>query len=109
MVWSQPHNIPLNRSPPSQNTKSKTEAESTPVVPKNPKNPSAHRKQMDSKYTVVQTSRRAVECYRGKRTQPKRLDGTSMRDPSLNLPQRGEIDNRLRINQPHWHSQAPPE
>jgi hypothetical protein len=30
-----------------------------------------------------------------------------MRDPSLNLPQGGEIDNHLRINQPH--SQAPPE
>jgi hypothetical protein len=62
---------------------------------------------MDSKYTVVQSSGRVVECYRGKRTQPKRLDGASMRDPSLNLPQGGEIDNRLRINQPH--SQAPPE
>jgi hypothetical protein len=24
-----------------------------------------------------------------------------MRDPSLNLPQGGEIDNRLRINQPY--------
>jgi hypothetical protein len=77
---------------------------------------------MDSKYTVVQSSGahdfywvsivhtysalRVVECYRGKRTQPKRLDGASMRDPSLNLPQ-GEIDNRLRITQPH--SQAAPE
>jgi hypothetical protein len=45
--------------------------------------------------------------YRGKRTQPKRLDGASVRDPSLNLPQGGEVDNRLRINHPH--SQAPPE
>jgi hypothetical protein len=62
---------------------------------------------MDSKYTVVQSSGRVVERYRGKRTQPKRLDGASMRDPSLNLPQGGEIDNRLRINQPH--SQALPE
>jgi hypothetical protein len=62
---------------------------------------------MDCKYAVVQPSGRIVERYRGKRTQPKRLDGTSMRDPSLNLPQGGEIDNRLRINQPH--RQAPAE
>jgi hypothetical protein len=59
------------------------------------------------KYTVVQSSGRVVEHYRGKRTKPKRLDGASMRDPSLNLPQGGEIDNRPRLNQPH--SQAPPE
>jgi hypothetical protein len=59
------------------------------------------------KYTVVQSSGRVAEHYRGKRTQPKRLDGASMRDPSLNLPQGGEIDTRLRLNQPH--SQAPPE
>jgi hypothetical protein len=30
-----------------------------------------------------------------------------MRDPALNLPQGGEMENRLRINQPH--SQAPLE
>jgi hypothetical protein len=40
-------------------------------------------------------------------SEPKRLDGASMRDPSLNLPQGREIDTRLRLNQPH--SQAPPE
>jgi hypothetical protein len=40
-----------------------------------------------------------VGCHRDKRTQPKRLDGASMRDPSLNLPQGGEVDNCLRINQ----------
>jgi hypothetical protein len=57
-------------------------------------------KPMDCKYAVVQSSGRVVERYRGKRTQPKRLDRASMRDPSLNLPQ-GEVDNRLRINQPH--------
>jgi hypothetical protein len=51
---------------------------------------------MDSKHTVAQSSGRVVERYRGKRMQPKRLDGASMRDPSLNLPQGGEIDNRLR-------------
>jgi hypothetical protein len=62
---------------------------------------------MDCKYAVVQSIGRVVEHYRGKRTQPKRLDGASVRDPSLNLPQGGEIDNRLRINHPH--SQAPPE
>jgi hypothetical protein len=45
--------------------------------------------------------------YRGKPTQPKRLDGASVRDPSLNLPQGGGVDNRLRIKQPHSH--APPE
>jgi hypothetical protein len=61
---------------------------------------------MDCKYTVVQSSGRVVECYRGKRAQPEGLDGASMRDPFLNLPQEGEVDNRLRINQPH--SQAPP-
>jgi hypothetical protein len=61
---------------------------------------------MDSKYTVVQSSGRVVERYRGKRTQWKRLDGASMRDPSLDLPQ-GEVDNGLRITQAH--SQAPPE
>jgi hypothetical protein len=44
---------------------------------------------MNSKYTVVQSS------------------VTEVRDPSLNLPQGGEIDSRLRINQPHF--QAPPE
>jgi hypothetical protein len=32
--------------------------------------------------------------------QAKKLDGASMQDPSLNLAQ-GEVDNRLRINQPH--------
>jgi hypothetical protein len=57
---------------------------------------------MDSKYTVVQSSGGVVERYRGKRTQPKRLDGASMRDPSLNLPQEGEVDNRLRITQPRF-------
>jgi hypothetical protein len=62
-------------------------------------------KPMDCKYAVVQSSGRVVECYRGKRTQLERLDGASVRDPSLNLPQ--EVDNCLRINQPH--SQAPPE
>jgi hypothetical protein len=62
---------------------------------------------MDSKYTVVQSSGQVVECYQGKRTQPKRLDGVSMQDPSLNLLQGGEIVNRLRINQPR--GQAPPE
>jgi hypothetical protein len=62
---------------------------------------------MDSKYTVVQSSGGVVERYRGKRTQPKRLDAASMQDLSLNLPQEGEVDNRLRINQPR--SQAPPE
>jgi hypothetical protein len=46
-----------------------------------------------------------VERYRGKRTEPKRLDGASVRDPSVNPPQGGEIDNRLRINQPY--SQVP--
>jgi hypothetical protein len=57
--------------------------------------------------------RRSIEwlsCkrYRGKRTwQLKRLDGASVRDPSLNLPQGGEVDNRLRFNHPH--SQGPPE
>jgi hypothetical protein len=55
---------------------------------------------MDSKYTVVQSSGRVVECCRGNRTQPKRLDRASIQDPSLNLPQGGEINNRLRINQP---------
>jgi hypothetical protein len=35
---------------------------------------------------------------------PKRLHGASVRDPSLNLPQGGGVDNRLRINQ--FHSQA---
>jgi hypothetical protein len=50
---------------------------------------------------------RVVERYRDKRTQPKRLDAASMRDPSLNLPQGGDVDNRPRINQPH--SQAPPK
>jgi hypothetical protein len=55
---------------------------------------------MDFKCTVVQSSGRVVERYRGKRTQPKRLDGASMRDPSLNLRQGGEIDTRLRLNQP---------
>jgi hypothetical protein len=50
---------------------------------------------MDCKYAVVESSVQVVECYRGKRTQPKRLDGASVRDPSLNLPQGGEIDNRL--------------
>jgi hypothetical protein len=55
---------------------------------------------MDSKYTVVQSSGRVVERYRGKRTQPKRLDGASMRDPSFNLPQGGEIDNHLQIVNP---------
>jgi hypothetical protein len=62
---------------------------------------------MDSKHTVVQSSGRVVERYRGKRTQPKRLDGAPMWDPSFNLPQGGEIDNHLRLNQPH--SQAPPD
>jgi hypothetical protein len=38
-----------------------------------------------------------VECCRGKRSDW--TGGASVRDPSLNLPQ-GEIDNRLRINQP---------
>jgi hypothetical protein len=33
------HDIPLNDSPRSQTTKSETEAESTPVVPTNQKNP----------------------------------------------------------------------
>jgi hypothetical protein len=61
---------------------------------------------MDCKYAVVQSNRLVVKRCRGKRTQPKRLDGASVRDPSLNLPQ-GEVDNRLRINQPH--SQAPAE
>jgi hypothetical protein len=37
-----------------------------------------------------------VECYRGKRIDWMGLNA----DPSLNLPQGGEIDNRLRINQP---------
>jgi hypothetical protein len=36
-----------------------------------------------TEYAVVQSSGRVVECYRGKRTQPKRLDGASMRDPSI--------------------------
>jgi hypothetical protein len=62
---------------------------------------------MDCKYAVVQSGGRVVERYRGKRMQPKRPDGASMRDPSLDLPQGGEIDNRLRINQPH--SQVAPE
>jgi hypothetical protein len=35
-----------------------------------------NRKPMDSKYTVVQSSGRVVERCRGKRTQPKRLDGS---------------------------------
>jgi hypothetical protein len=48
---------------------------------------------------------RVVEC-RVLPRQAKRLDGASVRDPALNLPQ-GEVDNRLRINQ--LHSQAPPE
>jgi hypothetical protein len=39
--------------------------------------------------------------------QPKRLDGASVRDPVLNLPQGRKVDNRLHINQPH--RQAPPE
>jgi hypothetical protein len=39
--------------------------------------------------------------------QPKRLDRASVRDPSLNLLQGREVDNRLHINDPH--SQAPPE
>jgi hypothetical protein len=39
-----------------------------------------------------------VECYRGKPTKPKRLDGASMQDPSLNLPQGGEIDNESFLN-----------
>jgi hypothetical protein len=64
-------------------------------------------KPIDSKYAVVKWNGQVVERYRSKRTQPKTLDGASMRDPSLNLPQGGEIDNRLRINQPR--SQAPPE
>jgi hypothetical protein len=62
---------------------------------------------MDSKYTVVQSSGQVVERYRGKRTQPKRLDGASIRDPSLNLPQEGKVDDRLQITQSH--SQALPE
>jgi hypothetical protein len=62
---------------------------------------------MNCKYAVVQSSGRVVERYRGKQTQPKRLDGASVRDPSLNLPQGGEIDNHLRINQPR--RQAPSE
>jgi hypothetical protein len=65
---------------------------------------------MDSKYTVVQSSGRVVERYRGEQTQPKRLDGASMQDPSLNLPQGGEIDNRLQIINPiarlHWSEGA---
>jgi hypothetical protein len=52
---------------------------------------------MDYEYAVVQSSGRVA----------KRLDGASVQDPSLNLPQRGEIENRRRINQPH--SQALPE
>jgi hypothetical protein len=54
-------------------------------------------KQMDSKYTVIQSNGAHnfywvsivhtilpfVECCRGKRTQPKRLEEASMRDPSL--------------------------
>jgi hypothetical protein len=43
LVWSQPHDIPLNGSPPSQTIKSETEVESTPVVPTYPKDPSAHK------------------------------------------------------------------
>jgi hypothetical protein len=39
--------------------------------------------------------------------QPKRLDGASVRDLSESLPQGGEVNDRLRINQPH--SQASPE
>jgi hypothetical protein len=39
--------------------------------------------------------------------QPKRLDGAPVRDLSLDLPHGKEVDNRLRINQPH--GQAPPE
>jgi hypothetical protein len=79
---------------------------------------------MDCKYAVVQSSGAhnfywvsivhsilpstlpwVVECYRGKRTQQKRLDGDSVQDLSLNLHQGGEVDSRLRINQPH--RQAP--
>jgi hypothetical protein len=60
-----------------------------------------------SRAGVTTENRWTLNSYRGKRTQPKRLDRVSMRDPSLNLPQGGEIDNRLRITQPH--SQAPPE
>jgi hypothetical protein len=51
--------------------------------------------------------RPSCKSYRGKRTQPKRLDGASVQDPFLNMPQGREVDNRLRTNHPHC--QAPPE
>jgi hypothetical protein len=55
----------------------------------------SQRKTDGCKYAVVQSSGWVVERYGGKRTQPKRLDGASVQDPSLNLPQGGEVDNRL--------------
>jgi hypothetical protein len=58
-------------------------------------------KPMDCKYAVVQSSGWVVERHRV--SERNRRDW----DPSLDLLQGREVDNRLRINQPH--SQAPPE
>jgi hypothetical protein len=61
---------------------------------------------VDSKYTIVQSISRVVECYRGKQTQPKRLDRVSMQGPSLNLvgwgPSRGGKSHSLKAACGNW-------